>query len=198
MQIWTIGHSTHTLEEFYLLLKSNKIDVVVDVRSVPFSQYANWFNKDSLKGFLKSKKLYYLPMGEYLGARWNDKNLTFEDGRVDFNKVMETKKFQDGISRVLDGVKKGYNIALMCSEKEAFDCHRFVLISQFLRDKLEIFHIYPDKVVSNKELEDRLIKKYEKFLPKRDLFNLDINDEVRIKKAYELRNLDIAYKGEDV
>ena len=193
--IYTIGHSTQSPEKFLELLKKYNIDVIVDVRSVPYSKYADWFNKDNLKFFLKTNKIYYIPMGESLGARWRDKSLIFEDGRVNFQKVMQTKTFQDGIKRVIDGIKKGYKIALMCSEKEAFDCHRFVLVSRFLKKEgiNDIFHIYPDTLLHHNILEKKLLKKYENLLPKKDLFNPHINDEIRLKKAYELRNKDIAY-----
>ena len=71
-------------------------------------------------------------MGDVLGARYEDKSLLFDSGKVNFKKVQETKNFQDGIARRERGIEKGYNISLMCSEKEAFDCHRFGLISEFL------------------------------------------------------------------
>jgi len=193
-KIFTIGHSISSPENFHTYLLKNKIDVVVDVRSVPYSRFADWFNKDELKEFLKSKNIYYIFMGDALGARWEDEKLLFEDGKVDFEKVKETKKFQDGINRVINGIKKGYNIALMCSEKEPFDCHRFVLISSFLKENfkdLDILHIYEDKTVSHKELEKRLIKKYEKKLP---LLELGTKENI-IKEAYKLRNKDIAYNA---
>ncbi|AZV46335.1 hypothetical protein C3L23_03330 [Nautilia sp. PV-1] len=192
-EIFTIGHSTHKLEDFIKLLQKNNIDVIVDVRSIPYSKYAYWFNKEDLQFYLKKNKIYYIFMGNSLGARWEDKNLIFEDGKVNFEKVMQTKKFQDGIDRILNGVKKGYKIALMCSEKEAFDCHRFSLISRFLRNKFNIYHIYPDKILSQAYLEKKLLEKYIKFLPEKNLFHPEISDEERLQKAYKLRNIDIAY-----
>jgi len=152
-EIYTIGHSTHTLDKFYEMLREYKIDVLVDVRSIPFSKYASQFNQDNLKTFLKSKNIYYIFMGSNLGARWNNKNLIFEDGKVNFEKVRRTKEFQEGIKRLEKGIQKGYRIALMCSEKEALDCHRFVLISPVLDDLgYEVFHIYPGYILSQKDL----------------------------------------------
>jgi len=191
-EIFTIGHSTYQLEDFIKLLKKYKIDVVVDVRSMPYSKYADWFNRKNLNFFLKESRLYYIFMGDMLGARWEDRSLIFEDGKVDFEKVMQTKKFQDGIDRILNGVEKGYKIAMMCSEREAFDCHRFALISRFLRDKLDIFHIYPDKLVSQTELEKRLLEKYKKKLPHTNLFE-NVSENDRLNSAYKLRNRAIAY-----
>ena len=135
-------------------------------------------------------------MGDLLGARYEDKSLLFDDGKVNFKKVQEMKSFQDGITRLDKGITKGYNISLMCSEKEAFDCHRFGLISEFLiKNSIEVSHIYPDKVVSQKILEQQLLKKYDKKIPKADLFNPDITESLRMRLAYELRNKDIAYNA---
>lgn len=52
-KLYTIGHSTHTFDLFINILKNNQIDVVVDVRSIPYSQFADQYNKDNLKLFLK-------------------------------------------------------------------------------------------------------------------------------------------------
>jgi uncharacterized protein (DUF488 family) len=184
------------MEDFILLLKKNGINTIVDVRSTPYSKFASQYNRETLKYYLKENKIFYIFMGDLLGARYEDKSLLFDDGKVNFKKVQEIKSFQDGITRLDKGITKGYNISLMCSEKEAFDCHRFGLVSEFLtKNRIEVNHIYPDKVVSQKILEQQLLKKYDKKLPKVDLFNPDITENLQIKLAYELRNRDIAYNG---
>lgn len=195
-EIYTIGHSILEVDKFISLLKDNNIDTIVDVRSIPYSKFASQFNKETLKHYLKENNIYYIYMGDSLGARYEDKALLFDDGKVNFKKVQETISFQNGISRLEKGLSKGYKIALMCSEKEAFDCHRFVLISEFLaRNGISIKHIYPDKVVSQEFLEQKLLKKYEKRLPVANLFNPEITDELRLRLAYEFRNKDIAYNA---
>lgn len=195
-EIYTIGHSILEVDKFISLLKDNNIDTIVDVRSIPYSKFASQFNKETLKHYLKENNIYYIYMGNSLGARYEDKALLFDDGKVNFKKVQETISFQNGISRLEKGLSKGYKIALMCSEKEAFDCHRFVLISEFLaRNGISIKHIYPDKVVSQEFLEQKLLKKYEKKLPVANLFDQEITDELRLKLAYEFRNKDIAYNA---
>ena len=195
-QLYTIGHSIYEMEDFILLLKKNGINTIVDVRSTPYSKFASQYNRETLKYYLKENKIFYIFMGDLLGARYEDKSLLFDDGKVNFKKVQEIKSFQDGITRLDKGITKGYNISLMCSEKEAFDCHRFGLVSEFLtKNRIEVNHIYPDKVVSQKILEQQLLKKYDRKLPKVDLFNPDITENLQIKLAYELRNRDIAYNG---
>ncbi len=99
-KIFTIGHSTDSIDFFFCLLMNNGVDTVVDVRSVPYSRYASQFNKDSLSVFLKNKNINYIPMGNQLGARYEDKELLFADGKVDFSKVVKTKLFQSGIMRI--------------------------------------------------------------------------------------------------
>ena len=195
-QIYTVGHSTYEIDEFISLLKNHNINTLVDVRSTPYSKFASQYNKESLKHYLNEHNIYYIFMGDTLGARYDDKNLLFDDGKVNFKKVQETKLFQDGITRLDKGIVKGYNISLMCSEKEAFDCHRFGLVSEFLtKHSIDVNHIYPDKVVSQEILEKALLKKYDKKLPKADLFNPDVTEDLQLQLAYELRNKDIAYNA---
>ena len=195
-QLYTVGHSVYEPQDFVSLLKKYNINTIVDVRSTPYSKFASQYNREILKHYLKKNKICYIFMGDLLGARYEDRSLLFDDGKVNFKKVQEIKSFQDGITRLDKGIIKGYNISLMCSEKEAFDCHRFGLISEFLNKiGINIKHIYPDKVVSQEELEQLLLKKYSKKLPQANLFNPDITDELRIKLAYELRNRDIAYNA---
>jgi len=194
--IYTIGHSIYEIEDFVELLKQNQINTIVDVRSTPYSKFAPQYNRETLKKYLKQNSICYIFMGDLLGARYEDKTLLFDDGKVDFKKIQETKNFQDGVMRLQKGIEKGYSISLMCSEKEAFDCHRFGLISEFLSKKsIEINHIYPDKVVLQQELEQKLLKKYEKQIPKIDLFNQNIDFQEQLKEAYKLRNKDIAYNA---
>ena len=195
-QLHTVGHSIYVMKDFISLLKKNSINTIVDVRSTPYSKFASQYNRETLKYYLKENKICYIFMGDLLGARYEDKSLLFDDGKVNFKKVQEIKSFQDGIIRLDKGITKGYNISLMCSEKEAFDCHRFGLISEFLtRNSIDVAHIYPDKIVSQKILEQQLLKKYDKKIPKADLFNPDITESLRMQLAYKLRNKDIAYNS---
>ncbi len=106
-------------------------------------------------------------MGNLLGARYEDKSLLFDDGKVSFNKVIKTKNFNDGIKRINDGLHKGYNIALMCSEKNPLECHRFSLISHFLDERgYDVEHILPEKIIAHRVLDNKL---FEYFKSKRKI-----------------------------
>ena len=195
-KLYTIGHSTYQIDYFISILNRNKINTIVDVRSVPYSSFASQYNRDGLKFYLKERGINYIFMGNLLGAKHSDKTLLFSDGKVDFSKVQKNIKFQYGIIRLERGISKGYNISLMCSEKEPFDCHRFVLISKILTQQgVDINHIYPDKIVSQKELEIQLLNKYSKKIPKVNLFSPNITDKEQLELAYKFRNKDIAYRS---
>lgn len=197
--IYTIGHSTHKIEDFISFLFKKEINVIVDIRSLPYSKFSSQFNRECLKGYLKKNSIDYIFMGDMLGARWHNSDLLFSDGKVNFESVSKTVLFQKGITRLDDGIAKQYKIALMCSEKEPFDCHRFVLVSRFLSENgINVRHIYPDqnKLVefSQADLENKMINKYRKKMPENNLFCEITNAEI-LKEAYRLRNIDIAYNA---
>ena len=68
MVIYTVGHSTHTAEDFLRLLAAHQIDVVADVRSRPYSHYNPHFNRDALKNLLHEAGVRYLFLGRELGG----------------------------------------------------------------------------------------------------------------------------------
>ena len=117
--IFTIGHTNHSHEEFLELLQANKITYLLDVRSTPFSQFTSQFNKDVIADFLKKNGVNYNHMGKFFGARPMDKNLYTEQGYLDFEKARASENFKKGMDNVSLGLNKGYNIALMCTEKTA-------------------------------------------------------------------------------
>lgn len=149
--LFTIGHSNQTVEDFINLLLFHRIDVVADVRSIPYSQYTPQFNKEVLIGALKAKGIQYVFLGKELGARTEDLSC-YEHGKVVFERVRKTVLFQSGIERLLKGLKKGYQIAIMCSEKDPLGCHRFILISRSLQKKgYPVVHIHSDSSLESQE-----------------------------------------------
>jgi len=212
LMCYTIGHSTHTLEKFVDLLNEHSINCIVDVRSTPYSERAPQFNRENLKKELKTKKIYYLHFGREFGARRPDKSLyDITDGILDFEKVMETEIFKSGIERIKVGLDKGIKIALMCSEKDPFKCHRFVLVSRGLElEGVSVSHILADKneddknIIKNSELEEKLLEK--KYLGRdyrqQGLFDkkkkLEKLKEEALIEGYRKRNKEIGYLDEEV
>lgn len=197
---FTIGHSNYTLEQFVQLLKTHGIAYLIDIRSAPYSKYTPQFNKESIQHELKKENVGYVYMGDRLGGRYTSPDLLFENGAVDFDKVRHTKVFIDAISRVIEGIKKGHKLALMCSEKQPFDCHRFALVSRDLSSKgVLVKHILENgELILNEDLEDKLLHKYKKGYQQNDLFKQSQSREETLRDAYILRNKEIAYNGREV
>lgn len=193
--IYTVGHSTHQLDYFLGLLKEYSVNCLVDVRSVAASTYNPQYNKDPLSNFLKANKVTYLHFAEEFGARHKDPDLLDDDGRVDFEKVQKSLNFKRGVERLWQGVEKGFTIALMCSESEPMDCHRFSMVSIALeKDGFEVRHILKDKTIkTNPDLENQLLKKYDRKIPKPDIFSPNVSVSEQLKVAYRLRNQEIGF-----
>ncbi len=193
--IYTVGHSNHSIDYFLELLKTFSIKCLIDVRSVAASSYNPQYNKEPLSAFLRNNGITYLHFAEEFGARHSDVDLLDEEGKVDFDKIRKSWLFKNGVERVWLLHDKGFSIALMCSEGEPFDCHRFSMISIALAmEGFEVKHILRDKTLkSNEDLEKQLLKKYDKKLPKPDMFQPNITTEDQLKVAYRLRNKEIAF-----
>jgi len=193
-KVFTVGHSNHPIDFFLELINSFSITCIIDVRSVPASSYSPQFNMETLKLSLQNVNINYLHFGEEFGARHTEKELLDTYGKVDFEKVRQTPLFLQGVERLKKGLAKGYNVSLMCSEANPFDCHRFSMISYYLvRNGFTVHHILKDKtIVTNEELEQQLLKKYDKQIPQTNLFEVFSKDQ-QLNLAYRLRNMDVAY-----
>jgi len=197
--IYTIGHSNHDIDFFLELLQSQEINCVVDVRSIPASKYNPQFNQKPLSAFLKNKEITYMHFGEEFGARQTDEKLLDENGCVNFVWFRKTRAFQDGVERIDMGVDKGFKIALMCSEGNPLECHRFSMISGYLEEiGMTVQHILKDKtLLSNEEFEQQLLKKFKKKIPQPSLFNPNVDKDAQLKAAYALHNQWIGWKPDN-
>ncbi|MEM6320129.1 MAG: DUF488 domain-containing protein [Bacteroidota bacterium] len=197
--IYTIGHSNHPIDFFLELLQSQKITCIVDVRSTPASKFNPQFNQRPLANFLKEHGVVYLHFGHEFGARQDDEKLLDENGCVNFKWFRKTRAFQDGVERIDIGLEKGFNIALMCSESNPLECHRFSMVSVHLEEiGIRVKHILKDKtVLSNGELEEQMLKKFKKKLPQPSLFEPYIDKKAQLEAAYELHNQWIGWKPKD-
>lgn len=198
LRLYTIGHSSQSLEEFLTLLQRHGINCVVDVRSVPASKYAPQFNEESIKTFLKLHGIQYLPFGNEFGARRTD--CINDEGQVDFEMAVTTPLFQQGVKRLMKGLERGFCIALMCSEADPLECHRFSLVSRFFYNQgIEVFHILKDaNLASQGEVEKRMVND---FLHSRKYHLAEVDElfgtyttEDQLKDAYRLKNKEIGYK----
>ena len=199
-RLYSIGHSSQTQEEFLALLTSYGINCIVDVRSVPASKYSPQFNQENLKWVLKSHGIQYLHFGDEFGARRTDS--IDENGQVNFELAVKTPNFQQGVVRLMRGLEKGYQIALMCSEADPLECHRFSMVSRYFYDLgLDVQHILKDgTLASHASLEKEMINQFlhsRKYrLSEVDLLFGTYSEEEQRKDAYRLKNKEIGYKPE--
>lgn len=191
-RVFTVGHSTHALEDFVSLLKQHGVDAIADVRSVPYSRWQPQFNREGLAETLKAWGIAYVFLGKELGARSDDPQC-YENGQVQYRALAETPLFQSGIKRVRDG-SRHRRIALMCAEKDPLDCHRTILVArELVASGLNVTHILED---GSLEPHDEAMKRLSEQLrlPAQDLFLTPDELEHRAYAAQEQR---IAYVEEE-
>lgn len=166
MEIYTIGHSNRTDQEFISLLRKYQIDTLVDVRSFPYSRFVPQFNQKTLSETLTSYGINYKFLGSCLGGRPKDptcyKNGTLPEGKanylelVDYNEVAKRDFYKQGIQQLID-IARDHKTAILCSEENPNRCHRKYLITKTLIELgITISHIRGIGVLEN---EIPLIKK---------------------------------------
>lgn len=142
--IYTIGHSTHSLETFIDMLRAFGIMTLVDVRRFPGSRKYPHFNKENLEAALKKAEIHYKHLEDLGGRRkvQNDsKNSRWRnDSFRGYADYMETKDFEKAVAR-LEIIALKQVTAYMCSEAVWWRCHRS-MISDYLKAKgWEVLHI---------------------------------------------------------
>jgi len=186
-ELFTIGHSTQSIESFIKLLKQHEIQAIGDVRSGPYSKRFPHFSKNELQAELKRHGIKYVFLGDEFGARRNEPCCYIGD-RADYDLISKTPLFQEGLKRVKTGLEK-FKIALMCAERDPLDCHRTILVSRHARAFVPVNHIWiTGDIESHETLEQRLIRKIG--TDENDMFR---SPEERLAIAYKLRGEEIAY-----
>jgi uncharacterized protein (DUF488 family) len=127
----TVGHSNHTVERLIELLLLHGVQVLVDVRSQPYSRYATQFNREQLQPTVTAAGLQYLFMGEELGGRQLGRIISTDKRLEAYEQVAASPGFRGGIERVLKGAQT-YRIALLCAEEDPTECHRRVWVTRAL------------------------------------------------------------------
>jgi len=145
VRIWTIGHSTRTIDKFISLLEEHGIKLLADVRSLPGSKRYPQFNKETLADSLAQAGIRYEHFPELGGrrkARPDSRNTAWRNasfrGYADY---METEEFDKDVKRLLDIATEFGPAAIMCAEAVWWRCHRS-LISDYLKARgIEVMHI---------------------------------------------------------
>lgn len=190
-RVFTVGHSTHTIEVFTNLLARHAVALVVDVRSAPYSKWTPQFNREALAKSLAAMGIRYAFFGDRLGARSPDPG-AYEAGRVDYERLAKTVAFQAGLKELSTRIHEG-PIALLCAEADPMQCHRAILVGRELKALgVDVEHIVSDGgLLSQDDCEAQLLETHR--LVNRDLF---AGDSELLAQAYRLQAGKIAYVRE--
>jgi uncharacterized protein (DUF488 family) len=144
LTVWTIGHSTRTLDEFLELLRVHGIEALADVRRFPGSRKYPHFNQEALGSSLRQAGIEYLHLSELGGRRkprpdshntaWRNESFR---GYADY---METEAFRAGIDRLLELARRK-RTAVMCAEAVWWRCHRSLVADYLTAAGVSVRHI---------------------------------------------------------
>jgi len=142
--IWTIGHSTHSAEEFLDILQSYNIELLVDVRRFLGSRKFPQFNQDALRNFLADNAINYVHLQNLGGRRRpnpDSENTAWRHpafrAYADF---MESEEFKIGINE-LEALATQKVTSIMCSEVLWWRCHRSMIADCLKAKGWEVIHI---------------------------------------------------------
>ena len=144
---FTIGHSTRTIAEFVELLQESRVDLVVDVRSMPRSRSNPQFNGESLPEALAPWQIGYEHIAELGGLRGEARDADPSPnaywrvrGFRNYADYALTRPFGAGLARlrVLGGQ---HRCAVMCAEVVWWRCHRRIITDYLLSQGEHVMHI---------------------------------------------------------
>jgi len=153
--IYTIGHSTRSIEQFLDLLRAHGIEELADVRTIPKSRHNPQFGQEELAASLKQAGIDYVHLGKLGGLRHSRKdsvnlgwqNLSFR-GYADY---MATPEFQEGLDE-LKAIAGKKRVAIMCAEALPWRCHRSLTSDALTTQGWQVLHIQSRKTASPHEL----------------------------------------------
>jgi uncharacterized protein (DUF488 family) len=128
--IFTIGHSTHPIDEFIRILGAHGVRRLVDVRTIPRSRHNPQFNREDLADSLQQAGIFYRHMPGLGGLRhakrdsintgW--RNASFRG----FADHMQTPEFHENLEKLI-GLASEAPTAIMCAEAVPWRCHRSLI-----------------------------------------------------------------------
>jgi uncharacterized protein (DUF488 family) len=153
--IFTVGHSTHELDELVDLLRGHGVELLVDVRQYPRSRRVPQFNVEALERSLPERGIEYLHMRE-LGGRRRPVPGSVNDGWENeqfrgYADYMATAQFQGALAR-LEELARRRPTAVMCAEANWWRCHRRLVSDALVVRGWRVLHIGSDGRVTQHEL----------------------------------------------
>lgn len=143
--LYTIGHSTRSLEELIAALKAHEIETLVDIRAFPMSRRLPHFNRESLEKSLPESGIRYVWMKALGGYR---KKVLAESPNIglrnqsfrNYADYMLTSEFESAMGEML-ALAEHSRTAYMCAERVYFHCHRMLVSDWLVAREHDVMHI---------------------------------------------------------
>lgn len=144
MRVFTVGHSTHPIDEFVDLLRTHGVELLADVRTIPKSRRNPQFGQDQLPASLNEADLRYEYFADLGGLRKTNKDSVNKAWRNEsfrgYADYMQTLEFAAGIERLIE-LASGKVTAVMCAEAVPWRCHRSLIGDALLVRGIEVLDI---------------------------------------------------------
>jgi uncharacterized protein (DUF488 family) len=141
--VWTIGHSTHSIDEFLAILRAYEIECVLDVRRFPGSRLHPQFASDTLKATLDDAGISYRWL-ESLGGRRAPVRTSVSAWRHPafhaYAEHIRTEEFAAGLTELLM-ISGGLRSAVMCAEVLWWRCHRRLIADVLVSLEIRVIHV---------------------------------------------------------
>ena len=146
--LYTVGHSTRSLDELIETLQAHGVETLVDIRAFPMSRRLPHFNRESLECSLPEQGIRYIWMkalGGYRKATRKDsphsalRNASFRN----YADYTLTPEFEHAIAELLQ-IANTSRTAYMCAERVYFHCHRMIVSDWLVAHGHEVLHIDGD------------------------------------------------------
>ncbi|HTS16484.1 MAG TPA: DUF488 domain-containing protein [Verrucomicrobiae bacterium] len=142
--VFTIGHSTHPLDEFIEILRAHGVQQLIDVRTIPRSRHNPQFNRDTLSTKLRNARIGYRHMKGLGGLRHPRKDSPNSGWRNagfrGFADYMQTTEFAENIEKLIELARKKPT-AIMCAEAVPWRCHRSLIADALTVRGIAVEHI---------------------------------------------------------
>ena len=143
--LYTIGHSTRTLDELIAALRAHQVQTLVDIRAFPMSRRLPQFNRDSLQETLPAAGIRYLWMKSLGGYRKkvldDSPNIALRNQSFrNYADYMLTPEFGQAASELI-ALAEHSRTAYMCAERLYFRCHRMMVSDYLTAHGHEVLHI---------------------------------------------------------
>lgn len=153
--IYTIGHSTHSIEEFIALLQATGIKVLVDVRTVPRSRHNPQFEKNALRTSLSEEEIGYTHMAGLGGLRRPRKDSPNNGWRNEsfrgYADYMQTDAFHTALNE-LQELAQQHTTVIMCAEAVPWRCHRSLIADALSVQGWQVLDVISGKAATEHKL----------------------------------------------